>query len=182
MARRSQPCVKGPLVQQAEPTNSRKRPTATWHPSVCTLSRLKFCVESVVRTDFIPLGSVTTNRKNGLTGEQLVAGTADSRSVSRKFSVLTEGCHVRYSWEFAGTVSNTTKVLWIILCFSVPGPPIDGGGLPVPYACPLEHLVCGSGECIYTSRVCNGHQDCSDNSDETDCPGMILYGISHILQ
>ena len=69
--------------------------------------------------DFIRLGSVTTNRKNGLTGEQLAVGT-DSRSVStepsRMFSVLTEGCHVGYSREFVGTVycpygqSNTTNV------------------------------------------------------------------------
>ena len=54
-------------------------------------------------TDFIRLGSVTTNRKNGLTGEQLVVGT-DSRSVntgpSRMFSVLTEGCLVVYSRKF----------------------------------------------------------------------------------
>ena len=89
-------------VRQSVPTNSRKRPT--WHPSV--------------RTNFIRLGSVTTNRKDGRTGEQLVVGT-DSRSVStgpsRMFSVLTEGCHVSYSWEFVGTVyctygqSNTTN-------------------------------------------------------------------------
>ena len=70
---------------------SRKRPT--WHPSVCTY--------------FIRLGSVTTNRKKGLTGEQLAVGT-DSQSVStgssRMFSLLTEGCHVGYSREFVGTV------------------------------------------------------------------------------
>ena len=68
--------------------------------------------------DFIRLGSVTTNRKNGLTGEQLAVCT-DTRSVStgpsRMFSVLTEGCHVGYSREFVGTVyctygqSNTTN-------------------------------------------------------------------------
>ena len=43
------------------------------------------------RTDFIRLGSVATNRKNGLTGEQLAVGT-DSWSVitgpSRMFSLL----------------------------------------------------------------------------------------------
>ena len=90
-----------PQVQQAVPTNSRNRPT--WHPPV--------------RVDFIRLGSVTTDRKNGLTGEQLAVVT-DSRSVStgrsRMFSVLTKGCHVGYSREFVGTVyctygqSNTT--------------------------------------------------------------------------
>ena len=72
-----------------------------------------------VRTDFIRLGSVATNRKNGLTGEQLVVGT-DSRSVStgpsRMFSLFTDGCHVAYSRESVGTVcctygqSNTTNV------------------------------------------------------------------------
>ena len=72
-----------------------------------------------VRTDFIRLGCVATNRKNGLTGEQLAVGT-DSRFVStepsRMFSVLTEGCHVGYSREFVGTVnctygqSNTTSI------------------------------------------------------------------------
>ena len=59
---------------------------------------------------FIRLGSVTTNRKNGFTGEQLAIGT-DSRSVStapsRMFSVATEGCHVGYSREFVGTVYCT---------------------------------------------------------------------------
>ena len=68
--------------------------------------------------DFTRLGSVTTNRKNGLAGQQLAVGT-DSRSVStgpsRMLSVLTEGCHVGYSREFVGTVyctdgqSNTTN-------------------------------------------------------------------------
>ena len=71
-------------VQQAVPTNSRNRPT--WHPSL--------------HTDFIRLGSVTKNRKNELTREQLAVGT-DSRSVStgpsRLFSVLMAGCHVGYS-------------------------------------------------------------------------------------
>ena len=93
-------------MQHAVPTNSRNR--STWHPCV--------------GIDFIRLDSVTTNRKNGLTGEQLAVGN-DSRSVSTglslMFSVATEGCHVRYSREFVGTVyctiadtirrSNTTK-------------------------------------------------------------------------
>ena len=71
------------------------------------------------RTDFIRLGSVATNRKNGLTGEQLAVGT-DSWSVitgpSRMFSLFTEGCHVAYSRESVGMVcctygqSNTTNV------------------------------------------------------------------------
>ena len=60
-----------------------KLPRTTCHPSI--------------RADFIRLGSVTANRKNGLTGEQLAVGT-DSRSVgtgsSRILSVLMEGCHV----------------------------------------------------------------------------------------
>ena len=91
----------GLSVSKAVLTNSWKRPT--WHP--------------YVRTDFIRLGPVATNRENGLTGEQLVVG-ADSRSVSTRpsqvFSVFTEGCHVGYSREFVGTVyctygqSNTT--------------------------------------------------------------------------
>ena len=63
-----------------------------------------------VRTNFIRLGSVTTNRKNGLTGEQLAVGT-DSSSVSTgpswTFSVLTEVCHVGHSQEFVGTTCST---------------------------------------------------------------------------
>ena len=55
----------------------------------------------------------TTNRKNGLTGEQLAVGKG-SRSVStgpsRMFSVLTEGCHVGYSREFVGTVYCTSRI------------------------------------------------------------------------
>ena len=86
--------------------NSLNRPTR--HPSV--------------RTDFIRLGSVTTNRKNGLAGKQFALAT-DTRSVStrpsRMFSVLTEGWHVGYSREFVGTAyctywqSNTTIILTI---------------------------------------------------------------------
>ena len=91
--------------QQAVPKNSRKRPT--WHPSV--------------RTDFIRLGSVTTNRKNRLTGEQLAVGT-DSWSVStrpnRMFSVLTEGCHVGYSREFVGTVLLYLRTVEYDQCFT----------------------------------------------------------------
>ena len=60
--------------------------------------------------DFTRLGSVTTNRKNVLTGQQLAVGT-DSRSVStgpsRMFSALTEGCHMGYSRKFVGTVYYT---------------------------------------------------------------------------
>ena len=77
-------------------TNSRKRPT--WHPSA--------------RTDFIGLGSVTINRKNGLTWEQLAVGTDSwfvSTGPSRMFSILTEGCHVGYSLEFVGTVYCTYR-------------------------------------------------------------------------
>ena len=76
-------------------------------------------VTHFVRTDFIGLGFVTTDRKNGLTEDQLAVVT-DSRSVStgpsRMFSILTEGCHVGDSREFVGTVcctygqSNTTNV------------------------------------------------------------------------
>ena len=62
---------------------------------------------------FRSTGSVTTNRKNGLTGEQLAVGT-DSRSAStgpsRMFSVLTEGCHVGYSREFVGTVLTGSRI------------------------------------------------------------------------
>ena len=54
--------------------------------------------------------TVITNRKNGLTGEQLATGT-DSRPVA------TKGCHVGYSRELVGTVyciygqSNMT-IIW----------------------------------------------------------------------
>ena len=67
-------------------------------------------VNPSILTHFIRLGSVTTNRKNGLTGEQLAVGT-DSRSVStgpsQMFSVLTERCHVGYPREFVGRVYCT---------------------------------------------------------------------------
>ena len=82
---------------------SRKRPT--WQPSV--------------RTDFVRLDFVTTNRKNGLTWEQLAVGT-DSQPVntgpSRMFSVLTEGCQVGYSREFVGTVTLTDSRIRQMWC------------------------------------------------------------------
>ena len=73
------------------------------------------------RMNFIRLGSVTADRENGLTGEQLAVGT-DSRFVSvgprRVFSVLAGGCHVGCSRGFVGAVccaygrSNTTIVMY----------------------------------------------------------------------
>ena len=91
--------------------------TARLHISVvvfdCTASRTYELSEVTHVTPFHTCrfhATVTTNRKNGLTGEQLAAGT-DSRSVStgpsRMFSVPTEGCHVGYSREFVGTVYCT---------------------------------------------------------------------------
>ena len=62
---------------------------------------------SFARIDFIRLGSVTTNRKNGLIGEQFAVGT-ESRFVStgpsRMFTLATKGYHVGYSREFVDTV------------------------------------------------------------------------------
>ena len=60
------------------------------------------------RTDFIRLGSVTTNRKNVLSGEQHAVGTdLVSTGPSRRVFVLTEWSHVGYSREFVGTVYCT---------------------------------------------------------------------------
>ncbi|XP_032228760.2 uncharacterized protein LOC116612231 [Nematostella vectensis] len=35
-------------------------------------------------------------------------------------------------------------------------------------SCAKDHFMCGSGECILSSSVCNRKQDCHDASDETD--------------
>ena len=81
-------------------TNSRKWPM--WHPSI--------------HIDFIRLGSVTTNHKNGLT-EQLAVQRYGSTGPSRMLSIATEWCFMGYSREFLGTVHctygqlNTTIVL-----------------------------------------------------------------------
>ena len=74
--------------------------------------------------DFIPLGSVTTNPKNKLTGEQLAIGTDIwfvSTVPSWMCSIAMEGCHVGYSHTFIGMVyctdgqSNTTYMVSSIL-------------------------------------------------------------------
>ena len=54
-----------------------------------------------VCTNFIQLGSVVTNCKNELKGEQLAVGRDSwplSAGPSRMFSVATEGCHVGCSY------------------------------------------------------------------------------------
>lgn len=37
-------------------------------------------------------------------------------------------------------------------------------------ACPYGKFRCYNGECIEEIKYCDGYQDCSDNSDELECP------------
>ena len=35
--------------------------------------------------------------------------------------------------------------------------------------CPSDQFACDSGQCTFESWVCDGEQDCEDNSDEKSC-------------
>ena len=41
-------------------------------------------------------------------------------------------------------------------------------------SCPKHHFICGNGNCLRPSVICNGRDDCGDNTDEgTICSGKI---------
>ena len=38
--------------------------------------------------------------------------------------------------------------------------------------CPVDHYQCSDKRCVRISKVCDGHKDCLDNSDEVEgCNG-----------
>ncbi|XP_076452127.1 uncharacterized protein LOC143287751 [Babylonia areolata] len=39
-------------------------------------------------------------------------------------------------------------------------------------ACPSDTFQCATGRCVQSSRTCDGVQDCSDGSDEINCPSQ----------
>ena len=40
--------------------------------------------------------------------------------------------------------------------------------------CPLNHFQCKNKRCVQPSRICDGNNDCMDNTDEIDgCAGTI---------
>ncbi|XP_041067909.1 enteropeptidase [Carcharodon carcharias] len=44
--------------------------------------------------------------------------------------------------------------------------------VPVPPCAPTEHR-CENGQCISVDKLCNGHQDCEDGSDEKHCVRLL---------
>ena len=41
--------------------------------------------------------------------------------------------------------------------------------------CPRDNFTCANGNCLETSKMCDSHNDCGDNSDEgTICSGHII--------
>ena len=42
------------------------------------------------------------------------------------------------------------------------------------HICPKNYFLCANGECLDQRLICNGNDDCGDNSDEsTVCSGNI---------
>ena len=42
------------------------------------------------------------------------------------------------------------------------------------HICPKENFVCANGKCLDAGLICNGYDECGDNSDEsTVCSGDI---------
>ena len=39
----------------------------------------------------------------------------------------------------------------------------------------MDEIVCGSGECVSKSTFCDGHNDCSDGTDEPDTCNCVSY-------
>ena len=42
----------------------------------------------------------------------------------------------------------------------------------VPAGCPVSSWRCESGDCIPQSAQCDGYKDCTDGTDELDCPAI----------
>ena len=41
-------------------------------------------------------------------------------------------------------------------------------------SCPKHYFICGNGKCLKPTEICNGRDDCGDNSDEsTICSGNL---------
>ena len=44
-------------------------------------------------------------------------------------------------------------------------------GLVIFVDCPIGKFLCDNGKCIYHAFICDGHNDCGDNSDEQEVCG-----------
>ena len=47
--------------------------------------------------------------------------------------------------------------------------------------CRSMEFKCNNGRCINSTWKCNGVNDCIDNTDEKDCPGIVSNYISLLL-
>ena len=54
-------------------------------------------------------------------------------------------------------------------------------GAKLPSLCPLNHFQCSNGKCLKPHFMCNGNDDCGDESDEKlGCQGKYDSNISKI--
>jgi len=42
-------------------------------------------------------------------------------------------------------------------------------------ACPDNQYRCTNGQCISACKRCDGHSDCDDSSDESNCSKILYY-------
>ena len=48
-------------------------------------------------------------------------------------------------------------------------------------ACESSEFKCSNGKCIRSTRQCDTHDDCGDNSDEQNCGMRIMVSFTDIL-
>lgn len=76
-------------------------------------------------------------------------------------SAILEVFNVCLSWTF----------IWPVL-FLV-GPPTQRPSISGP--CGVDEATCASGECIPRDYLCDGENDCTDKSDETNCSKLFPF-------
>ena len=56
------------------------------------------------------------------------------------------------------------------------------GKVPSSTLCESDKFECHNGKCIYDSWICNGADECGDNSDELNCPdGKLDFYNSQVM-
>ena len=54
---------------------------------------------------------------------------------------------------------------------------------PLPSNCPPTHFVCTNRRCRNPSTMCDGIDDCGDNSDESiGCNGKLIYTLLNVIE